>query len=101
VDEEPRFGLAPRGQKSDQLVAEPSLTTDSVFPGQAIQDVASQPSDVVGEHGMAVALLERFDVGKASPVCELSDPPVDLPIHDLLIQARGKRFPIVLTRHEN
>jgi hypothetical protein len=63
--------------------------------------VASQPSDVVGEHGVAVAFVERSDVGKASSVCELSDPPVDTPIYDLLIQARGKWFPIVLTGHGN
>jgi hypothetical protein len=60
-----------------------------------------QPTDVVGEYGVAVALVERFDVGMASSASEVSDPPVDLPIHDLLIQARGKEFPIVLTSHEN
>ena len=88
-------------QEPDQLVAEPGLTPDAAVTEQAFEGLAGQPSDVVREHGVAVAHVERLDVRMASLPFELPDPPLDTPVNDLLVQARSQRPSIVPVRHYN
>jgi hypothetical protein len=41
---------------------------------------------VVGEHGVALALVDRLDIGSVAPTLKVCDPPLETLVHDLLVQ---------------